>query len=258
MFVNPQSEKLSGPMALCRKARPDSSLTLLDRPADFRVCEGVARCGEGAESGVVAKGSAWPERLPEGVTEPVGQGGTVDSVDAGSSSRELRASGADAAAIPEHAHVGRRDLLVVGSVLAVSGAVVSWLLLGQMSEPNRSNPDYLVTPPHVPMALQVLAGVAAGVSLVATAGWSWRRGLATQRVWLRFVATSVAPGLSVGVGVRIVTAAVSGANIGGALLLFGAPTILTTLALMSITAGHWVLLGHRPPAHGRSPTAQVK
>jgi hypothetical protein len=146
---------------------------------------------------------------------------------------------------------GDRWHLAATSLVGAATASV-WLLIGQLVE--QGGADYILRIPQLNRVVEVLLGLAAA----AVAGMSARavlrqRDLLITVGWWRVYGRLLLVGVLVASGGRIVTAAGTGANIGGgAVLLLGPFPLLylverTRLELRSITcersAGSWI------PAH---------
>lgn len=144
-----------------------------------------------------------------------------------------------------------RGVLSAGAALVLGVPVAAWGLMGQQNHdglPAREL-DYAYQPWDIGdgvaagiggLAL-VLAGVGAAV-LVRGA----RRG-AMDRRWWGVLGPLVVVGLIAGVGWRILTAGVVGANIGaGLLIIFGTP-VAAGLVLWALGRGVW--LATRRPGH---------
>jgi hypothetical protein len=114
----------------------------------------------------------------------------------------------------------------------ISLAIITAAAVGQMSEP--SGDDYWVRPVAVGQIVSVLVVAAAVIGLAASVYKMWRTELALSRKGLAGLAITA---VLTGFGYRLVTAAVSGANIGAGLyVMFVGPVILLwfVLACMSI------------------------
>jgi hypothetical protein len=138
----------------------------------------------------------------------------------------------------------KRGMLSAGAALVLGVPVAAWGLMGQQNYDGlpASELDYAYQPWDIGdgvaagvggLAL-VLAGIGAAV-LVRGA----RRG-AVDRRWWGVLGPLVVVGLMAGVGWRILTAGVVGANIGaGLLLIFGTP-VAAGLVLWALGRGVWL------------------
>ena len=124
---------------------------------------------------------------------------------------------------------GRLVAIAVASLLAAP--IATWWLVGDLSE-TRKDPDHLVRLPTIDPGVARAAGVSAVAVVVVCILcliW-WNRHGAVLPIWWSVEAPILALGLVTGFALRVITAGVSGANIGGALLLYVLPLpILATL-----------------------------
>ncbi len=126
-------------------------------------------------------------------------------------------------------------------VLAFSTPVVVWWLIGPLSESvSRGEPQFLVEPPSVsPTAERVagIVGVVAVCACLAVLTIEARRGRLERR-WRPVAVCVVLSGCAIGAAARLITAGSDGANIGGALALYGLPAILLPIwALVALRFG---------------------
>lgn len=117
-------------------------------------------------------------------------------------------------------------------VLTVVTPIAAWWLVGPLDESIENlRYDYLIRAPDVDPTVERLAGVSSVVgaclALILVA-MEFRRGR-IDRGWLAVTACIAISGFVVGAAARVVTAGVGGANIGGALLLYGLPPVLLTV-----------------------------
>lgn len=102
---------------------------------------------------------------------------------------------------------------VVASTLAV------WFLVGQLAE--EGGTDYIFRIPRLNRTIEIVLGfiaVATAITSAAVAGR--RRDLLIEAGWWRVYGRLLLIGLVVASGLRIVTAASGGANIGGGMILY--------------------------------------
>jgi hypothetical protein len=149
----------------------------------------------------------------------------------------------------------RGTQLSAAAVLVAAVPVAAWGLMGQQNAGGVSSSelDHAFQPLDIPdgtaamigaIAL-LLAGVGAAVLVRAS-----RRGSLDRR-WWEVLAPLLAAGLMVGVGWRILTAGVVGANIGAGLaIMFGGP-VVAGLLLWALGRGVWIAR-HRSGGDGGS------
>lgn len=134
----------------------------------------------------------------------------------------------------------RRAHVLAGVALVVAAPVVAWWGVGDLSEDvDPKYADYAMRPPHLSGSAElglgagalVLALAAVAVLVVAT-----RRGLVAGQ-WWGFVLPLVAIGAFAGIGYRVVTAAVVGANIGAGLVILFAPFLI--VPALGFSARSW-------------------
>ncbi len=120
------------------------------------------------------------------------------------------------------------------SLLALSTAVVVWWMIGDLSEPDLFAPDYMFEPPRIAGTVEDAIGIVG--SIVTTAILIvLLRALASRITRRQFAATVpvIALGAYVGFSWRVMTAAVSGANIGGGLLMLVAIVFVPAMAFLA-------------------------
>lgn len=141
----------------------------------------------------------------------------------------------------------RRAQVVPGVALVVAAPVVAWWGVGDLSEdvdPNHA--DYAMRPPPLSGSAELCLGAAASVvALVALAALAvaTRRGLVARR-WWGFVLPLVAIGVFAGIGYRVMTAAVIGANIGAGLVIVFSPFVV--IPALALSATSWRALPRQP------------
>lgn len=124
------------------------------------------------------------------------------------------------------------------SLSTVATPVATWSLVGDLSEPV-ADPDYLIRPIVLPRAAEVVLLVASVAAVcVATAFLVYeRRTRRMDRKWVPPIVLLTVAGVVVGYGGRILTAGVTGANIGGGMvILFGGPFVLALVAVAAWSA----------------------
>ena len=139
-----------------------------------------------------------------------------------------------------------------GTLLAATGALVAavpvaaWGLMGQQNAAGlpASQLDHAFQPLGVPDGLATVLGVIAlllaGVGGALLARASWQGGLDVR--WWGVLAPLVMAGLLVGVGWRVITAGVIGANIGaGFVTLVGGPLVAGML-VWALGCGVWLAI----------------
>jgi hypothetical protein len=125
---------------------------------------------------------------------------------------------------------GRLVLVTVAAAVAVSACPLTvWWLTGDLSTvPLGESADYAIRPPHIDPAVERGIGVAALTVMVAALvflGYATAKRAMRGRWWV-VVGPLLLAGLVTGLGWRIVTAGVIGANIGaGLVVLFGCPVV---------------------------------
>lgn len=133
-------------------------------------------------------------------------------------------------------HVPAAVALIVATPVAV------WSLLGDLSETQFDDLDYLWRPPAIPRAVELVVGMAALGVVLASAyvlAAALKRG-EVRREWSATLVPLCVAGALGGSGGRVVTAGGIGADIGGALvLMFGVPLGLGLL--ISATANAWAV-----------------
>jgi hypothetical protein len=143
-------------------------------------------------------------------------------------------------------------------VLVVATAVVTWWLVGDVSETvPGDDADYLLRPLSLSAAQETAIGVSALVAGLAALGAlvamaRSRPGSVTAGNVVTVVPLLLAAAY-VGLSYRVVTAAVVGANIGGAALVLLGCVVLPVLVLTSVLLGRGERRRRRPEAASRVP-----
>jgi hypothetical protein len=118
---------------------------------------------------------------------------------------------------------GKRRWHLVAATAVGAAAVSTWLVVGRLAE--RGGTDYILRVPQMYRPAEVVLGAAAASVVIGAAAYCWRNhrdslvGEGWWRVYGRLLGVCVIGAL----GVRIVTAASVGANIGGGMILLGYP-----------------------------------
>ncbi|WP_063764448.1 hypothetical protein [Streptomyces sp. NRRL S-481] len=149
---------------------------------------------------------------------------------------------------------GMLTSMVAGVALVLGVPVAAWGLMGQQNAEGlpASELDYAYQPWGVGDGVAAVAG---GVALVlAVAGAAAlvrgaRRGVLDPR-WWGVLGPLVVVGLMAGVGLRILTAGVVGANIGAGLLIMLGTPVAAALVLWALGRGVWLATRGRADAGG--------
>ncbi|HEV2069935.1 MAG TPA: hypothetical protein VGR26_09090 [Acidimicrobiales bacterium] len=132
-----------------------------------------------------------------------------------------------------------RSIAAVVLVLALPFAVAWAIGETTITNVDPKYVDYVVRPPNIPEAVEQVTGALSAVLVVAATAalaWSWKRD-PPDPGFLSVLLPLVVVGAILGLGWRVMTAAVIGANIGASLLvLFGSPVILALLILAGVSA----------------------
>ena len=113
--------------------------------------------------------------------------------------------------------------------------IVTWVAIGDLSEPDLADPDYFLRPPTIEPAIETAAGwVSAAVIVGAVVAFvaGHRFGRLTVRQTLALVPTLLI-GAFIGMAGRVLTAGGVGANIGAGLVVMASPFVLAPLAAMA-------------------------
>lgn len=146
-----------------------------------------------------------------------------------------------------------RGAQLSAAVLVAAVPVAAWGLMGQQNadELPSADLDYAFQPLNIPDGTAALIGAIAlalagvGAAMLVRAS---RRGSLDRRWWGVLAPLTVA-GVIVGVGWRVLTAGVVGANIGaGLVIIFGGP-VVAGLVLWALFRGVW-LADHRGDGDG--------
>ena len=150
----------------------------------------------------------------------------------------------------------RGTLLAAAGALVAAVPVAAWGLMGQQNAAGlpASQLDYAFKPLAVADGLDTVLGVIAlllaGIGGALLVRASWRGGLDVR--WWGVLAPLVMAGLLVGVGWRVITAGVIGANIGaGFVILIGGPLVAGLLA-WALGCGVWLAI---PGPGGDGPSS---
>ncbi|MBR8642202.1 hypothetical protein KEF29_29905 [Streptomyces tuirus] len=138
----------------------------------------------------------------------------------------------------------KRGMLTSGVALVLGVPVAAWGLMGQQDAEGipASELDYAFQPWGVGDGVAAVVG---GVALVLAAVGAAvlvrgsRRGDLDHR-WWGVLGPLVVVGLMAGVGVRILTAGVAGANIGAGLLIMLGTPVAAALVLWALVRGVWL------------------
>lgn len=119
------------------------------------------------------------------------------------------------------------------AILSLSVPPAGWWLVGDLSEAGDPRTlHYMLEPPRLNQTLAASIGVVALIASILTLSAIWyvvSTRQADQR-WLRLAVLLSVAGLILSVGLRILTAGVHGANIGGGLvIMFGLPLLIVVL-----------------------------
>ena len=132
----------------------------------------------------------------------------------------------------------RRAAFVAAIALPLVIPFTSWWMIGDLSCdcPGRTSRDYMFEPPSLSSTQTALIGAAATamtVAALATLGWSLRRH-AVNFADVRFTLPLVVAGVYVGLALRVTTAGVIGANIGGGMMILAAPVVAAPLVVWTV------------------------
>jgi hypothetical protein len=141
----------------------------------------------------------------------------------------------------------RSQALAALAVVPLLAAVTAWWLLGDLSEPGDPQlHDHLFHPPTISRGVERVVGASATVLLMAAAmgvAVGWRRGL-LSREDRRAATPLVAAALLIAFAERVLTAGVSGANIGGGMVLLAGPFVLVPVLAVSAVRWYRLLRSH--------------
>ena len=130
--------------------------------------------------------------------------------------------------------MNRRHVFIAAVAVVLASPVVTWFAVGDTSE-NVADPDYMFRPPALSGAEELsLGGLAVGMALAGMAVLilAVTRRVVTNRELL-FALPLLFAGVFIGMGARIVTAGVIGANIGGGIVVLIGPFVVMGLVLLS-------------------------
>jgi hypothetical protein len=145
---------------------------------------------------------------------------------------------------------------IVGALVVaiVSFPFAVWWLSGHVSRgvSLADDPDYFLRPPHIDPALARTVGIASislcAIGLAIALRASWTRLLRGR--WWAVIGPLLLAGAVLGIGERVMTAPVIGANIGaGFVLVAGVPFVLASVAW----AVSWGMYLRRHPSPGVTP-----
>jgi hypothetical protein len=144
--------------------------------------------------------------------------------------------------------------------LVVAMPVATWWLVGDLTEDSAIragyDPDYLFRPFDIAPATERAAGVVAVVLVVAAVvvlPLAWRTGRLHAGWWAVLGMLSLV-GAGCGWGWRVMTAGVSGANIGGAIVLYLGGPIGLGLVWVALRRAWRLITPQQPPTTGGSST----
>ncbi|MEO7745842.1 MAG: hypothetical protein ABIV05_06390 [Actinomycetota bacterium] len=144
---------------------------------------------------------------------------------------------------------------LAGLCLVVAVPVLTWWLVGDLSTVSLAeDPDYALRPLPVNPTTERAVGIASlalAVGAVAVLTWATRR-RALDRRWVKVLVLLVAAGGVVGLGWRILTAGVIGANIGAGLFVFVGGPLVAALVLFALARSVFLLVraGRHHPLAG--------
>jgi hypothetical protein len=131
--------------------------------------------------------------------------------------------------------VRRLHVIAAMAVVVLASPVLAWFAVGDTSEAV-PNPDYMFRPPSLSTTQELALGATA-FALGAAAAVVVVSALRSGVVALGELAPAVPlllAGAFLGLAARIVTAGVSGANIGGGLVILFGPFVLLALVVWSV------------------------
>ena len=132
-----------------------------------------------------------------------------------------------------------RAVLVAAVVLVLTSPVVTWWLVGDLTEPGIVDPDYMFRPLPLSHGVEVGLGIAATLAAVASMYMlvaAFRAGV-VDRAWSPVVVFPALAGVVIGFSWRGLTVGVIGANIGGGLILLGGPLVVLALVTAAVASG---------------------
>ncbi len=139
-----------------------------------------------------------------------------------------------------------------GAVAVMTTPIVVWWIVGDQSS-TTLNPDYIVKPPTISTTSELAPGLVSTVLLVASLTVlviATRRRQLDPR-WWSIVLMLMGSGAIVGLAVRVVTAGVVGANIGGGIvILFGGPFVAVLIGWAGVSAASLVRRRRADPQGG--------
>lgn len=134
---------------------------------------------------------------------------------------------------------------LAGLSLVIAVPVLTWWLVGDLSTASLAeDPDYAVSPLPVSPTTERAVGTASlalAVGAVAVLTWAARR-QALDRRWWTVLVLLVAAGGIVGLGWRVLTAGVIGANIGAGLFVLVGGPLVAALLLFALARSVFLLM----------------
>src|SRR3712207_1772432 len=113
--------------------------------------------------------------------------------------------------------------VLVGVVLVLATPIAVWWMVGDRTTSEVPDPDYLIHPIPMSATMERRIGASAVLLVLASAsallGATWRGRFCAR--WWGVLAPLLVAGGFCGLGWRVITAGVVGANIGGGMLLVG-------------------------------------
>jgi hypothetical protein len=112
-------------------------------------------------------------------------------------------------------------------------ALITWWLVGDVSEPGGEDVIVRFEAAERNATTLGLLGLLAAVAWAVDWVTSWHRSIAWQAAsWL--TAAGIGAGFLTGAGLRVVTARVGGANIGGGMVILASPPAFLTLLVITV------------------------
>ena len=140
-----------------------------------------------------------------------------------------------------------RHALIASIVLAAAAPVATWSVVGDLSSPGITDPDYMFRPLDIPGPVELVLGLVATAAVLGSV-WvlvrAFHRG-EVDRAWSPVVVFPAVAGVVAGFSWRVLTAGGIGANIGGGLILLGAPFVVVALITATVASGSAARRGGR-------------